>query len=46
MEDDKRIARLVSRALETEGHAVDLAYNGPDALTIALDRQFDLCSWT
>jgi two-component system OmpR family response regulator len=42
VEDDKRIARLVSRALETEGHTVDLAYNGTDALTIALDRQFDL----
>ncbi|WP_426503223.1 response regulator transcription factor [Dactylosporangium sp. McL0621] len=42
MEDDERIARLVSRALEVEGYAVDRAYNGLDALAIALDRHFDL----
>lgn len=42
VEDDERIARLVSRALEVEGYAVDRAYNGLDALAIALDRHFDL----
>ncbi|GAA4250535.1 response regulator transcription factor [Dactylosporangium darangshiense] len=42
VEDDERIARLVSRALEADGFSVDRAYNGLDALAIALDRNFDL----
>jgi DNA-binding response OmpR family regulator len=42
VEDDDRIARLVSRALEHEGFAVDRASNGVDGLAAALERSFDL----
>ncbi len=30
IEDETRMARLIKRALEEEGHAVDLASNGTD----------------
>lgn len=42
VEDDDRIARMVARALETDGYAVDRVSNGPDGLSVALVRQFDL----
>ncbi len=42
VEDDDRIARLVARALRDDGHSVDTAMTGPDGLSTALARDFDL----
>ncbi|MET8909570.1 response regulator transcription factor [Micromonospora sp. NPDC004551] len=42
MEDDDRIARLVSRALRDDGHVVERAGTGPDGLDAALANDFDL----
>ncbi|MET8311917.1 response regulator transcription factor [Micromonospora sp. NPDC005173] len=42
MEDDDRIARLVSRALRGDGHIVERAATGPDGLDTALATKFDL----
>jgi DNA-binding response OmpR family regulator len=42
VEDDDRIARLVTRALQDDGYAVDRAATGPDGLGCALARDFDL----
>jgi two-component system, OmpR family, response regulator len=42
VEDDDRIARLVTRALEADGYAVDRAATGPEGLSSALARDFDL----
>ena len=37
IEDEARMARLLKRALEEEGHAVDLASDGPDGLWMATE---------
>lgn len=42
VEDDDRIARLVSRALRGDGHVVERAGTGPDGLDTALATNFDL----
>lgn len=42
VEDDNRLVRLVSRALESDGHAVDTASTGSAGLAAALARDFDL----
>ncbi|MFU8874376.1 response regulator transcription factor [Micromonospora sp. SL4-19] len=42
MEDDDRIARLVSRALRDDGHVVERAETGQDGLHMALATEFDL----
>ncbi|WP_184833270.1 response regulator transcription factor [Allocatelliglobosispora scoriae] len=42
IEDDDRIADMVSRTLAAEGYAVDRAQTGPDGLRMALDGAFDL----
>jgi len=42
VEDDDRIAGLVARALRAEGHAVDRAATGGEALEAALATRFDL----
>ncbi|MEU7868794.1 DNA-binding response regulator [Dactylosporangium sp. NPDC049140] len=42
VEDDERIARLISRALGQQGHAVCRATNGADGLQAALDCHFDV----
>lgn len=42
VEDDDRIARLVSRALRGDGHIVERAATGPDGLDTALATKFDL----
>jgi two-component system, OmpR family, response regulator len=42
IEDDDRIARLVSRALENEGFPVSRAASGPEGLNSALASDFDL----
>ncbi len=40
IEDEVRMARLVKRALEEEGHAVDLAGTGPDGLWMATENPY------
>ena len=35
VEDEIRMARLIKRALEEEGHAVDIAPNSADGLWLA-----------
>jgi len=35
VEDEARMARLLRRALEEEGHAVDTAGDGPEGLWLA-----------
>jgi DNA-binding response OmpR family regulator len=42
IEDDERLGRLVSRALETEGFPAECANTGPDGLKNALARDYDL----
>lgn len=42
IEDDQRIGRLVTRALERDGHATEREATGPDGLAAALARDFDL----
>jgi two-component system, OmpR family, response regulator len=40
VEDEIRMARLVQRALEEEGHAVDIANNGTDGLWLATENDY------
>jgi two-component system, OmpR family, response regulator len=40
IEDEARMARLVKRALEEEGHAVDIAANGTDGLWLATENPY------
>jgi two-component system, OmpR family, response regulator len=40
IEDEVRMARLVKRALEEEGHAVDVAADGPDGLWMATENPY------
>jgi two-component system OmpR family response regulator len=42
VDDEPRIARFVSRALESHGHAVEVARTGEDALLKAADHEFSL----
>jgi DNA-binding response OmpR family regulator len=42
IEDDHRVARLVVRALEGDGHTVEAAATGVDGLCAALGTDFDL----
>jgi DNA-binding response OmpR family regulator len=42
IEDDDRIGRLISRALENDGHTTERAATGPDGLAAALATDFDL----
>jgi DNA-binding response OmpR family regulator len=42
VEDEKRLASLVKRALEEEGHVVDVAYDGAEALDVAEATDYDL----
>jgi two-component system, OmpR family, response regulator len=42
VEDDDRVARLLVRALEGDGYAVELAASGLAGLCTALDSDFDL----
>jgi two-component system, OmpR family, response regulator len=41
VEDDFRLASVMKRVLEDEGHVVDLASNGADGLDLALIGDFD-----
>ena len=40
VEDETRMARLLKRGLEEEGHAVDLAANGPEGLWLATENEY------
>jgi two-component system OmpR family response regulator len=40
IEDEVRMARLIKRALEEEGHAVDVARDGPDGLWMATENPY------
>ena len=40
VEDEIRMARLIKRALEEEGHAVDLASNGTDGVWLATENPY------
>jgi len=40
VEDDLRMARLLRRALEEEGHAVDVAGDGPEGLWMATENPY------
>ena len=41
VEDELRLARLVKRVLEEEGHVVDLAADGEEGLALASESSFD-----
>jgi two-component system, OmpR family, response regulator len=40
VEDDTRMSRLLKRGLEEEGHAVDLASEGPEGLWLATENSY------
>jgi two-component system, OmpR family, response regulator len=40
VEDETRMARVIKRALEEEGHAVDIAHNGTDGLWLATENAY------
>jgi len=40
VEDEIRMSRLLKRGLEEEGHAVDLAGDGPEGLWLATENQY------
>jgi DNA-binding response OmpR family regulator len=42
VEDERRLAQIVRRVLEEEGHTVDLAYDGEEGLAIASDGSHDV----
>ena len=42
VEDDVRLASTLERGLRQEGHAVELAHTGPDALSLASDVEYDV----
>jgi DNA-binding response OmpR family regulator len=41
VEDETRMSRLLKRGLEEEGHAVDLAADGPEGLWLASENRRD-----
>jgi two-component system, OmpR family, copper resistance phosphate regulon response regulator CusR len=42
VEDERKVAQFTKKGLEEEGYAVDLASDGEEGLTMALDRVHDL----
>lgn len=42
VEDERRLAQVVRRVLEEEGHNVDLAYDGEEAISLAMDGSYDV----
>jgi DNA-binding response OmpR family regulator len=42
VEDERRLAQIVRRVLEEEGHTVDLAHDGDDGLAMARDGSHDV----
>ena len=41
VEDEVRMARLLARALREEGHAVDVAADGPEGLWLATENAYE-----
>lgn len=42
VEDEQRLARVIRRVLEEEGHTVDLAYDGEEGLAMAMEGSHDV----
>jgi DNA-binding response OmpR family regulator len=42
VEDERRLARVIRRVLEEEGHTVDLAYDGEEGLAMAMEGSHDV----
>ena len=42
VEDERRLAQVVRKVLEEEGHTVDVAHDGEEGLAIALDGSHDV----
>ena len=42
VEDERRLAQLVRRVLEEEGHTVDTAYDGEEGLAMAMEGSHDV----
>ncbi len=42
VEDERRLAQVVRKVLEEEGHTVDVAFDGEDGLVMALDGSHDV----
>jgi DNA-binding response OmpR family regulator len=42
IEDERRLANLIRRALEEEGHVVDVAHDGAEGLDVATATDYDL----
>jgi DNA-binding response OmpR family regulator len=42
VEDERRLAQVVRRVLEEEGHTVDVAYDGEEGLAVATDGTHDV----
>ena len=42
VEDEKKIARFIHKALTAAGHAVDVSHDGGEALGLALAAQYDV----
>ena len=42
VEDERRLAQVIRKVLEEEGHTVDVAYDGEDGLAMAMDGSHDV----
>jgi DNA-binding response OmpR family regulator len=42
VEDERRLAQVVRRVLEEEGHTADVSYDGKDGLAMAMDGSHDV----
>ncbi len=42
VEDERRLAQVIRKVLEEEGHTVDVAYDGEDGLAMATDGSHDV----
>ena len=42
VEDERRLAQVIRKVLEEEGHTVDVAYDGEDGLAMAMDGSRDV----
>lgn len=42
VEDERRLANLIRRALEEESHVVDVAHDGAEGLDVAMSTEYDL----
>jgi len=42
VEDERRLAQVIRKVLEEEGHTIDVAYDGEDGLAMAMDGSHDV----